>query len=74
MENLTEEKIDKISSELGASLQELIEKHGLESYEVENLILKPKADASIMGLIPECGLKCTVGGFPPKIDCKIVCE
>jgi len=36
-------------------------------------VLKEKADKSISGLLPGCELKCEVGGFPPKLECRVVC-
>lgn len=72
-EQITQEKLDRISSVLGSKLQDILESEGLSEFEIEQIILKQKADAGIMGLLPGCSLECTIGGFPPRITCKVKC-
>ena len=42
-------------------------------YDLESIALKPKADKSVSGLLPGCELECKLVGFPPKLECRVVC-
>ncbi|WP_424941675.1 hypothetical protein [Aliiroseovarius crassostreae] len=66
--------VDQIASEMAPKIQALLEASGLSQYELEGFELKKKADVKIMGLVPECKMECSVGGFPPKVSCKLVCK
>ena len=50
-----------------------LQRAGLQGYELESIALKPKADKTVAGLLPGCELKCEVTGFPPKLECRVVC-
>jgi hypothetical protein len=65
--------VGQIQKDLERAVIEAIKSAGLGSYELESIVLKPKADLSIMGLAPGCHLECTVGGFPPKVSCSVKC-
>ncbi|CAM5199694.1 hypothetical protein ARD30_03580 [Bosea thiooxidans] len=58
-----------LEKEILAALQRV----GLQTYELESIALKPKADKTVSGLLPGCELKCKLVGFPPKLECEVVC-
>ncbi|MEF2070738.1 hypothetical protein [Consotaella aegiceratis] len=73
VDSVSQEEIDRFAATLSKRLQSLIEESGLSGYEIESITLKEKPDVQVMGLLPGCELKCSVGGFPPKVDCRVVC-
>lgn len=73
MADVAQDVVDEAAKTLGNRLQQLIDETGLSGFEVETLILKQKSDVTSMGLLPGCELKCELSGFPPKIDCRVVC-
>ena len=50
-----------------------LQRAGLQGYDLESIALKPKADKSVSGLLPGCELECKLVGFPPKLECRVVC-
>lgn len=73
MSEITQDELNRVADTLGKAVQSAIEEAGLHGYEIESIDLKPKADVTVMGLIPECHFECTVGGLPPKVHCELKC-
>lgn len=71
---LSESQLKGYATLLGPALQEAIEKSGLHGFQIDTVTLKSKSDVTALGLIPSCHMECTVGGFPPKVDCHLVCD
>lgn len=73
MADIDQNQLEALAKDLGSELQSMLEDKGMENFELESIVLKKKADATTMGLLPGCELKCELTGFPPKIECKVVC-
>jgi len=72
---MTQEQIDKISPKLQASINKCLRDAGVSGFELDKLSLKESPGTTTQGgIVPQCHLECTVGGFPPKVDCHVVCE
>lgn len=72
-QEVTAGNVAAVQKTLEKEIQAALERAGLQGYELESINLKEKADKSISGLLPGCELKCEVGGFPPKLECRVVC-
>jgi|GEM_PF-3758003 len=70
---VTAKNASQISKNLEAAINQALSAAGLAGYQVETLILEPKADQKISGLLPGCELHCEVRGFPPKVHCEVRC-
>lgn len=73
MTSLSKQQITAKAQELGSALQRVIEEHGMSDYALHSINLEPKQNATTMGLLPDCHLKCEVdtGG---RVKCEVVCE
>jgi hypothetical protein len=66
--------LDRIAPGLGIAIQKAIEEAGLEAFQLDSVTLKEKPPtAGRASFPPGCEVKCSVGGFPPKIECSLVC-
>lgn len=70
---MTKADVGAVQKSLEAEVTAALGRAGLSAYELESLVLKPKADSATMGLLPGCELKCELVGFPPKLECRVVC-
>ncbi|AZY96047.1 hypothetical protein EOJ32_19850 (plasmid) [Paracoccus sp. Arc7-R13] len=73
MDDIDQNQVEAFAKDLGPELQSMLERKGMESFELESIVLKKKEDVKTMGLLPGCELKCEVTGFPPRLECRVFC-
>ncbi|WP_449254733.1 hypothetical protein [Bosea sp. (in: a-proteobacteria)] len=72
-QEVTTENVAAVQKALEKEVLTALQRAGLQGYDLESIILKPKADKAVSGLLPGCELECRLVGFPPKLECRVVC-